>query len=120
MLYYFKNIDSLTPESTNFSLNDEEFSRIKKISDSISNHVLILFWQFTIKTLQELDIVSNQNLSIEMFLIRLIYLNSVNYKNETINNDENSLETIKSEEINNDTKSDPIDQIKEEYYSRKK
>ena len=112
LLYYFKNIDSLTPESTNFSLNDEEFSRIKKISESISNHVLLLFWQFTIKTLQELDIVSNQNLSIEMFLIRLIYLNSVNYKNETINNDENSLETIKSKEINNDTKSDPIDQIK--------
>ena len=35
---------------------------------------LLLFWQFTIKTLEELDIVSNQNLSIEMFLIRLIHL----------------------------------------------
>ena len=41
----------------------------------------MLFWQFTIKTLNELDIVSNQNLSIEMFLIRLIHLNSLKLKN---------------------------------------
>ena len=30
LIYYFKNINSLTLESTNFSLNDEEFSKIKK------------------------------------------------------------------------------------------
>ena len=32
LLYYFKNIESLTLESTNFSLNDEEFLKIKEIS----------------------------------------------------------------------------------------
>ena len=40
----------------------------------MDSDVLILFWQFTIKTLGEIDIVSNQNLSIEMFLLRLIHL----------------------------------------------
>ena len=60
LVYYFKNIDSLTLESTNFSLNDEEFLKIKEISKEIDNEILILFWQFTIKTLEELDIVSNQ------------------------------------------------------------
>ena len=74
LIYYFKNIDFLTLESTNFSLNDEEFSKIKEISNNVESQVFILFWQFTIKTLAELDIVSNQNLSIEMFLMRLIYL----------------------------------------------
>ena len=74
ILYYFKNINSLTLESTNFSLNDEEFNKIKEISKNINSEVLILFWQFTIKTLGELDIVSNQHLSIEMFLLRLIHL----------------------------------------------
>ena len=43
---------------------------------------MILFWQFTIKTLDELDIVSNQHLSIEMFLMRLIYLKGPKQKNE--------------------------------------
>ena len=32
LLYYFKNIDSLTIENTNFSLNDDEFNEIKMIS----------------------------------------------------------------------------------------
>ena len=74
LLYYFKNIESLNIDGTNFLLNDEEFNKIKKISQNIDNKTLILFWQFTIKTLEELDVVSNQHLSIEMFLIRLIHL----------------------------------------------
>ena len=81
ILYYTKNIDSLSLESTNFTLNDEEFSRIKEISKSIDSKLIILFWQFTIKTLEELDVVSNQHLSIEMFLIKLIHLIDFKPKN---------------------------------------
>ena len=33
LVYYFKNINSLNMESTNFTLNDEEFSKIKKITN---------------------------------------------------------------------------------------
>ena len=82
ILYYFKNINSLTFESTNFSLNDDEFRKIKEISNNVDNDILILFWQFTIKTLEELDIVSNQHLSIEMYLLRLIHLKDFKPKNE--------------------------------------
>ena len=82
LLYYFKNINSLTLESTNFSLNDQEFLKIKELANQINAEVLILFWQFTITTLEELDIVSNQYLSIEMFLIRLMHLSSFKTKNK--------------------------------------
>ena len=64
-------------ESTNFSLNDDEFSKIKELSNQVDSEVLILFWQFAISSLEELDIVSNQHLSIEMFLIRLMHLSSI-------------------------------------------
>ena len=84
LIYYFKNINSLTLESTNFSLNDEEFSKIKEISNNVDNEVLILFWQFTIKTLEELDIISNQSFSIEMYLMRLMYLTSSKDKNDDL------------------------------------
>ena len=77
LLYYFKNIESLSMDGTNFSLNDEEFNKIKEISGKINNKTLILFWQFTIKVLEELDLVSNQHLSMEMFLIRLIHLKNI-------------------------------------------
>jgi DNA polymerase III subunit gamma/tau len=83
-LYYFKNIESLNIDGTNFSLNDEEFNKIKDISEKVNNETLILFWQFTIKALEELDIVSNQHLSIEMFLIRLIHLKSIKNKDVVI------------------------------------
>ena len=49
LLYYFKNIDSLSIEGNNFSLNDEEFKKIKEISEMVDSETLILFWQFTIK-----------------------------------------------------------------------
>ena len=103
ILYYFKNIKSLTLESTNFSLNDEEFNKIKKISDNVDSETFILFWQFTIKTLEELDIVSNQNLSIEMFLLRLIHLDSFKPKIET--KDKNLIINDQEDKgQNNDTK----------------
>ncbi len=74
ILYYIKNISSIKLEGNNFSLNDEEFKEIELISKEVDSDILLLFWQFTIKTLSELDMVSNQNLSMEMFLIRLLYL----------------------------------------------
>jgi DNA polymerase III subunit gamma/tau len=74
ILYYFKNIEHLKLDGNNFSLNDEDFKIIQEVAKKIKSEVIILFWQFTIKTLEELNVVSNQNLSIEMFLIRLIYL----------------------------------------------
>ena len=74
ILYYIKNISSIKLDGKIFSLNDEEFIEIELISKEISPKTLLLFWQFTIKTLSELNIVSNQNLSMEMFLIRLLYL----------------------------------------------
>jgi len=112
LIYYFKNIDSLTKESTNFSLNDEEFKRIKGISHNIENQVLILFWQFTIRTLEELDIVSNQNLSIEMFLIRLIHLSSFKTTNRSIEKNDFSEVIEKKNEIVNEFKTSAVDQIK--------
>jgi len=91
LLYYFKNIESLNIDGTNFSLNDQEFNRIKEISKKVKNEILILFWQFTIKALEELDIVSNQHLSMEMFLIRLIHLKDI--KNTSDANYEDSDKT---------------------------
>ena len=98
LLYYFKNIELLKVSGTNFSLNDEEFESIKEISKEVKSEILILFWQFTIKTLDELDIVSNQNLSIEMFLIRLIYLKDISNISKII--DENKI--LNESKINNE------------------
>ena len=114
ILYYFKNINSLSLESTNFSLNDDEFSKIKDISNQVDSQILILFWQFAISSLEELDIVSNQHLSIEMFLIRLMYLSSI--KSKKIANQKFDNEKVDSftDQKKQDFESNPkvVDQIK--------
>ena len=110
LIYYFKNINTITLESVNFSLNDQAFRKIKEISSNVNSKTLILFWQFTIKTLDELDIVSNQNLSIEMFLIRLMHLESFKDK-ENQTSDTNISNTIKND-LASDLKNETISQIK--------
>ena len=136
LIYYFQNIDSLTLESTNFLLNDDEFKKITEISKKIDKNVIILFWQFTIKTLDELEIVSNQHLSIEMFLLRLVYLsgikpkignkseNFINDKKINIDKDnDNSPSIVNNETINQiknitqeqELKSEPQPRTKAEY-----
>ena len=109
LLYYFKNINSLSLESTNFSLNDDEFEKIKNIENQVNPDTLILFWQFTISTLEELDIVSNQHLSIEMFLIRLMYLSSTKSKTKMDDiKDFNNSNEIKEKNLSSPT----VNQIK--------
>ncbi len=116
LIYYFKNIQSLTLESTNFALNDQEFQKIKDLSKNLDSSVLILFWQFTISSLDELTIVSNQHLSMEMFLLRLMHLSSIKFlkKNDINSKNENQ---VTDEKINEKLK--PINQIKNIYQEEK-
>ncbi len=133
ILYYIKNIKSLKTDGRNFTLNDSEFNKIEEISKNISPEITLLFWQFTIKFLDELNIVSNQELSLEMFLIRLLYLNKINDEKENkdpkknyTNQNESSTRSqiIESEKINKNQsldevnfKNKTISQIK--YFSQK-
>ena len=95
VLYYLKNISYLKIDGTNFNLNDAEFSRIKKLANSVNNEVLLLFWQFTIKTLEEVELVSNQHIAMEMFLIRLMHLKGIsNFNLEKINNKKTNKDNI--------------------------
>ena len=117
ILYYLKNINSLKIDGTNFSLNDEQFETIKDLSAKIENSIFLLFWQFTIQTMQELDIISNQNLSIEMFLIRLIYIKGIksnisSEKIESLDIPERLSKSFKNKEALDQIKSQTIDQIK--------
>ena len=111
IIYYFKNINFLNVESTNFSLNDEDYSKIKEIAEVVDNHIFILFWQFTIRTLKELEIVTNQNLSIEMFLMRLMYLETNKLNDDNLKKKELTGLGKRDETISS-SKTESISQIK--------
>ena len=119
ILYYLKNIDFIQLNGKNFNLNDHEFKKILEISKKISPETILLYWQFTIRTLGELDMVSNQNIAIEMFLLRLMYLKKINIEPPTIEKkDLNEKKVLKNDNltVNNDNninlKNKTISQIK--------
>ena len=108
VLYYIKNIKYLKVEGTSFSLNDSEHKNILLLAKKIEIKEILLFWEFTLKTLREIQIVTNPNLSIEMFLLQLMHLikkdsNTIPDQIQRIDNDSH-LKSI--------TQSDSIDQIK--------
>ena len=112
ILYFIKNISSISLDGSNFSLNDKEFNDINNISKLIDEKDVILFWQFTIKAMEELDIVTNPSLSVEMLLIRLMYLKDFNKQDfeKTIITKNKLDSTINKNEISINRKT--IDQMK--------
>ena len=74
IIYYLKNFKNLERVSFSTDLTENNFKKIKEMSEKLDAHTLLLFWQFTIETMDEVNIVNDPNLSVEMFLIRLLYL----------------------------------------------
>ncbi len=95
ILYYLKNIAHIGNQGNNFTLSNSDYKKITSLSKQLDPNSILLFWEFTLKTLKEIKIVANQNLLIEMFLIQLTYLKKKNaiqdneqykIKNISINN----------------------------------
>ena len=111
VLYFVKNISYIENGGNNFSLNDSDYKKISSLSKEIDPNTLLLFWEFTLKTLKEITIVANPNLLVEMFLIQLTYLKK---KKLIQNNQQNELNktSLENTDIKNTINKDTINQIK--------
>ncbi len=111
VLYFVKNISYIENVGNNFSLNDSDYKKITSLSKEIDSNALLLFWEFTLKTLKEINIVANPNLLVEMFLVQLTYLKK---KNVIQDNQQNELykSPIKNIDMKNTINKDAINQIK--------
>ena len=111
ILYFLKNISLIKVEGTNFSLNDNDYKRIVSLAKKIEPIEILLFWEFTLKTIKEIHIVSNPNLSLEMFLIQLIYIKNKFLLKNTDKGHKRTKKIVNNEE-NFMKKNDLISQIK--------
>ena len=111
VLYFVKNISYIEDGGNNFSLNDSDYKKITSLSKEINPNSILLFWEFTLKTLKEINIVANPNLLVEMFLVQLTHLKK---KNVTQNNQQNDINNtaIKNIDLKNTINNDAINQIK--------
>ncbi|MDC3152422.1 DNA polymerase III subunit gamma/tau [Pelagibacteraceae bacterium] len=55
-------------------LPEEEINLINEISEGISIDDVGLFWQFTIKTIDDLKIVNDEEITLEMYVMQLLHL----------------------------------------------
>ena len=111
VLYFVKNISYIENGGNNFSLNDSDYKRINSLSNEFDSNAILLFWEFTLKTLKEINIVANPSLLVEMFLIQLTYLK----KRKVIeNSQQNEIKKIpiEYEDVKNSNNKDSINQIK--------
>ena len=60
-----------------------------------------LFWQLTIKTINDLKVVGNENLTLEMFVTQLVHLKNIEKNNQPI---DKRLTNIDNQESLNDSK----------------
>tara|TARA_B100000963_G_C22623363_1_gene671092 strand:+ start:1 stop:1143 length:1143 start_codon:yes stop_codon:yes gene_type:complete len=101
IIYYLKNFKNLNNLKQSIDFSDADIKKIKGISEQVDDRTLLLFWEFTMETMHEINLVSNQHLAIEMFLIRLIYLKNktpINVEDTYNSKNNSSIQNILNEE----------------------
>jgi DNA polymerase-3 subunit gamma/tau len=93
IIHFIQQKKSLGSFDNELFISEAEHEIINKISENINTTTLIIFWQFTLKAIEELSVVTNQILSLEMFVVRLTHLKEMpSY--------ENLLDSVKKNNLN--------------------
>ena len=96
VLYLFSRRISLGSIEKDFSVSESEEQMIETYSKNIDIQDIGLFWQLTMKTLDDLRIIGNENLILEMYVMQLTHLKSIGVPRETLENNQNvSTENLK-------------------------
>jgi DNA polymerase-3 subunit gamma/tau len=98
ILYLFSRRISLGPIEKDMSVSETEVQKIDQHSKNIDMQDIGLFWQLTIKTIDDLRIVGNENLTLEMYIMQLVHLKNIDTKKQ-ISNLENESSQMSSETI---------------------
>jgi DNA polymerase-3 subunit gamma/tau len=67
------------------SISEIEVQMVDQYSKNIDMQDIGLFWQLTIKTIDDLRIVGNENLILEMYIMQLVHLKNIDLKKEILN-----------------------------------
>jgi len=86
IIYFIQQKKSLGNFDSDLSISEYEIEMIDMVSKSVSTSTLVLFWQFILKGLDELVLVSNPLLSLEMLIFRLLHLKEMPSYDDLINN----------------------------------
>ena len=90
VLYLFSRRISLGPIEKDMSISESEVQMVDQYSKNIDMQDIGLFWQLTIKTIDDLRIVGNENLTLEMYIMQLVHLKNIDVRKENVNLENNN------------------------------
>ena len=82
LIYLFSRRINLGPIEKELFVSESELQLIEKVSKGLNIQDLGLFWQLTLKTIEDLNITSNENIALEMYIMQLTHLKSLDGKND--------------------------------------
>jgi DNA polymerase-3 subunit gamma/tau len=83
ILYLFNRRINLGPIEKDLMISESEIQLINEYSKNLDSQDLGIFWQLTIKTMDDLRIVGNENLTLEMYVMQLMHLKNIDKKSES-------------------------------------
>jgi DNA polymerase III subunit gamma/tau len=98
VLYLFSRRISLGPIEKDMSISESEVQMVEQYSKNVDMQDLGLFWQLTIKTIDDLRIVGNENLTLEMYIMQLVHLKNIDEQKE-VSSIENELNNTSNEKL---------------------
>ncbi|MGA0123835.1 MAG: DNA polymerase III subunit gamma/tau [Pelagibacteraceae bacterium] len=109
ILYLFNRRINLGPIEKDLMISESEIQMINEYSKNLDSQDIGIFWQITLKTMDDLRVVGNENLTLEMYVMQLMHVKSIGYKDDMIeeassNGDALGSKTISSTDDNDDKK----------------
>jgi len=77
LFYLFSRRINLGPIEKDLFISESELKLIDENSKNINTQDLGLFWQLTIKTIEDLKMVSSEKVALEMYLIQLMHVKNM-------------------------------------------
>ena len=84
VLYFFSRRITLGSIEKDMSISETEIQMVDEYSKNINIQDIGLFWQLTIKTIDDLRIVGNENLALEMYIMQLVHLKNIDETKELL------------------------------------
>ena len=105
ILYFFSRRINLGPIEKDITISETEALMVDEYSKNIDMQDIGLFWQLTIKTIDDLRIIGNENLTLEMYIMQMVHLKNLDEtknvnKQRNISSDEQ--ENITGKKLNED------------------
>ena len=106
ILYLFSRRINLGPIEKDMMISEPELQLIDEYAQNLDMQDIGIFWQLTIKTIDDLRVVTNENLTLEMYLMQLMHLKNIDEDKSLkeslqINLKDNTNETLLENKKNN-------------------